>query len=34
VGEWERPASYKLLSAAENEDIPPENTVFWDVKYE
>ena len=28
----ESPASYKLLFAAENEDIAPENTVFWDVK--
>ena len=30
----ESPASYKLLFEAENEDIAPENTVFWDVKNE
>ena len=31
---WERPASYKLLFEAENEDIAPKNSVFWDVKDE
>ncbi len=27
-------ASYKVLFETENKDIDPENTVFWDVKYE
>ena len=27
----ESPAPYKVLFEAENEDIDPENTVFWDV---
>ena len=30
----ESPASYKLLFEAENEDIAPGNTVFWNVKGE
>ena len=30
----ESPAPYKVLFEAENEDIDPENTVFWDVKDE
>ncbi|MGD2013748.1 MAG: hypothetical protein PVH37_13450 [Desulfobacterales bacterium] len=28
------PASYMAFFEAENEDIAPENTVFWNVKYE
>jgi hypothetical protein len=30
----ESPAPYKVLFEAENEDIDPENIVFWDVKDE
>jgi hypothetical protein len=30
----ECPAPYKVLFEAENEDIAPENTIFWDVKDE
>jgi len=30
----ESPAAYKVLFEAENEDIDPENTLFWDVKDE
>jgi len=30
----ESPAPYKALFEAENEDIDPENTFFWDVKDE
>jgi hypothetical protein len=30
----ESPASYMALFEAENEDIDPENNVFWNVKYE
>ena len=30
----ESPMPYKIVFKAENEDIDPENTVFWDVKVE
>jgi hypothetical protein len=30
----ESPVSYMAFFEAENEDIAPEDTVFWNVKYE